>query len=166
MTELLKQYYENMQMYMDSVGTPFIFFEINKCCGYSQFIPTYRDGTLKDLHRALSFHFGFKIPSIVMKNGEDLLIVQEEDTLLKDFMRSNQVFFKPAYPLPAKVVYRIYFTDKCCGCNKDLKEEDPLLEEVLELSDNDSDSDRDEMSITIEHEEEQTDTNLSRTIQK
>ena len=154
MTDLLKQYNDNMQMYMDTVGTPYIFFEINKCCGYSQFIPTYRDGTLKDLHRAVSFHFGFKIPTIVMKNEEDLLIVQEEDTLLKDFMRSNQEFFKPAYPLPAKVVYRIYFTDKCCGCNSESKEEDPLLEEILELSDSDSDSDshQDAMSITIEHE--------------
>jgi hypothetical protein len=67
-------------------------------------------------------------------------------------MRSNQVFFKPAYPLPAKVVYRIYFTEKCCGCTaKPLsKEEDPLLEEVLDLSD--SDSDEDVMSITIEHD--------------
>ena len=165
MTDSLQRYNVNMQMYMDSVGTPFIFFEINKCCGYNQFIPTYRDGTLKDLHRAVSFHFGFKTPSIVMKNGEDLLIVQEEDTLLKDFMKSNQEFFKPAYPLPAKVVYRIYFAEKCCGCSPKplLKEEDPLLEEFLELSDSgsDNDSDQDQMSITIEREEQ----DLTRTTQ-
>ncbi len=127
MTDLLKQYRENMQMYMDASGTPYIFFEINKCCGYSQFIPTYRDGTLNDLHRAISFHFGFKTPPIVMKNEEDMLIVQNEDILLKDFMRTNQEFFKPAYPLPAKVVYRIYFSEKCCSCSPN----DPLLEDSV-----------------------------------
>ena len=147
-----------MQTYVESMGTTFIMFEIHKCCGYSQFVPTYRDGTLKDLYRAFYFHFGFKVPSLVMKNGRDLLIVQEEDTSLKEFMRLNQEFFKPAYPLPAKVVYRIYFAEKCCGCFPDLNNQhteepdagDELLEEFLELSDRESE--QDELSITIERD--------------
>jgi hypothetical protein len=112
----INKYETKLQEYVGALWNPFIFFEINKCCGYSQFVPTYRDGTLKDLHRAFLFHFGFAIPTLVMKRGDDLLIVQDEDILLKDFMRLNSEFFEPAYSLPAKVVYRIYFSCKCCGC--------------------------------------------------
>ena len=94
---------------------PYIFFEITKCCGYSQFIPTYRDGTLKDLYRSFSSHFGFSINGLFAKNGGDSLVVQNNNTSLKDFIRLNPDFFKPVYPLPAKVVYNIYFVGGCCG---------------------------------------------------
>lgn len=116
MTDLQKQYDDNFKACVSSLWTPFIFFEINKCCGYSQFIPTYRDGTLKDLYQSFFFHFGFNFPNLVMRRDDNVLIVQNEDILLKDFMRMNPEFFEPVYPLPAKVVYRIYFSDKCCGC--------------------------------------------------
>jgi hypothetical protein len=115
MCEVLEKYETNLQSYVNSMWGPYIFFEITKCCGYSQFIPTYRDGTLKDLYRSISSHFGFRVNGLFAKNGEDLLAVQNENTSLKDFIRLNPDFFKPIYPLPAKVVYNIYFVGGCCG---------------------------------------------------
>jgi hypothetical protein len=117
MCDSLTKYETNILTYVNLMWGPYIFFEITKCCGYSQFVPTYRDGTLRDLHRAFSFHFGFKIDGLFVKNEENVLAILPDDTLLKDFIRLNPDFFKPIYPLPAKVVYNIYFTGLCCGCN-------------------------------------------------
>jgi len=117
MSDVFEKYEANLQMYTSAMWGPYFFFEVTKCCGYSQFVPTYRNGTLKDLHRAFSFHFGFRINGLLVKNGENTLAVPDEDTLLKDFIRLNPDFFKPIYPIPAQVVYNIYFMGECCGCN-------------------------------------------------
>jgi len=117
---------------MDAMWGPYIFFEITKCCGYSQFIPAYRDGTLKDLHRAFSFHFGFKIDGLLVKHDGCVLDILSEDMLLKDFIRLNPDFFKPIYPLPAKVVYNIYFVGSCCGCtDAPVINEEPVIMEPI-----------------------------------
>lgn len=159
----MSNFFTQLDNYTGTMWAHFVFFEVYKCCGYSQFVSTYREGTLSDLHKSVFFHYGFNIPGLIItkeENNKEILVIPNDDTLLKDFMRTHSTFFRPCYPLPAKVVYRASFSEKCCGCDakkeqqgkeeeetNETKETEPLLEEVNEMS---MDVDNDPLEITIE----------------
>jgi hypothetical protein len=133
MSGVEKSYDEYLQNYILSIDNTFILFKINKCCQYSQFLPVYRTGTLADLHKSVYHHFGFSIPEIYVwkeetnKGAEKIILPNDANILVRDFIKEHSSSFKPVFPLPAKVVYNIYFgggvgvgivgvgVGNCCG---------------------------------------------------
>ena len=90
-------------------------FEITKCCGFSEIVSIYKDvSTLKDLYKSVISQFCHNtLIELYVENiltGERV-IIPNDDNILRDFVNNNQDYFKPLYPLPASVVYRIYFDD-------------------------------------------------------
>ena len=53
------------------------------------------------------------IKIFVKDNFENVLFINDSMLLIKDLILNNPTFFKPVYPLPNKVVYKIYIDDGC-----------------------------------------------------
>jgi len=88
-------------------------FEITKCCGYGFFSVLFREYTLEDLHK----HILFEMPSstielyVLSETGEKIVIPRDNTINLHAYVLSHREWFKPIYPMPAKVVYKIYYDD-------------------------------------------------------
>ena len=88
-------------------------FEMTKCCGYSFMFPVYKLNTLEEFfHNIVLEFYPAPILRIFLQNevGEQLEIPINSTTIM-DFLNANKKWFVPIYPLPAKVVYRVYFDD-------------------------------------------------------
>ena len=94
-------------------------FEITKLCGHGQFITIFKKQTLLDLYKIISLYYNCKdIKQLFFINSctnqkihipiTDLITIQE--FLFTHNLGSTQII-KPIYPIPCKVVYRIYFDD-------------------------------------------------------
>jgi hypothetical protein len=88
-------------------------FELTKCCEYSFFSVFFRAYTLEDVYK----HVLMEMPSnmielyILSNTGEKMVIPRDNNIVLRDYVLSNNTWFKPIYDMPAKVVYRVYFDD-------------------------------------------------------
>ena len=87
--------------------------EMTKCCGYSCFMLFHKNFTLADMYN----HVLFEMPSntielyVQKETGERLIIPRDSTIILRTFILENAEWFKPIYPMPVKVVYRVYFDD-------------------------------------------------------
>ena len=92
--------------------------EITKCCKYSEFLAINKDKSLASLYKAVSVQFHQKVVSIYVYNINDpndrLVIPFDACTTIRHFISKNSVYFKPLYPLPAEVVYKICYDDGHC----------------------------------------------------
>ena len=102
-------------------------FEVTKCCGYSTFVLLQKDETLIDLYKAIARHFQcVEIKSLFLVRGSSLDMSNNMSinnnqrrlyiplTVMKtvrQLLNENQQYFKPIYPIPNHVVYRIYLDD-------------------------------------------------------
>ena len=94
-------------------------FEITKLCGYGEFMLIYKKQSLLDLYKTISIQFECKdIKELFFINSctnEKIRIPITNEITICEFIFSknngpNQVI-KPVYPIPCKVVYKIYFDD-------------------------------------------------------
>ena len=94
-------------------------FEITKLCGYGEFLTVYKKQTLLDLYKSVSMHFECKdikeLFFINSFNGEKIRIpITDEITIFQFIFNNNNgsaQIIKPIYPVPCKIVYRLYFDD-------------------------------------------------------
>jgi len=93
-------------------------FEITKLCGYGEFLLIYKKQSLLELFKSVSIQFQSKdIKELFFINSytnEKIRIPITDGTTISDFIYSNNLVnqvIKPVYPLPCKIVYRIYFDD-------------------------------------------------------
>ena len=113
----MDQYNSKLNTYITSMTQRQYLFEITKCCDYSEFVPTYKTDNLADLYKTVLNQFchtgEIQVELFARQNNivERLVIPNDPAILLRDFINMNQLFFVPIYPLPAKVVYRVYFDD-------------------------------------------------------
>lgn len=90
-------------------------FEVTKCCNYSTFVLCSKKGTLIDLYSAVSRHF--ECPDIKqlyilnVTTNEKITIPVTDNKKIREFIINNVALFKPIYPVPHPVVYRIYLDD-------------------------------------------------------
>ena len=100
-------------------------FEVTKCCNYSTFVLVDKKSSLIDLYKAVSLHFEcYDVKMLFLKNPEKhakLNVPITEMITIKMFVTSNPAFFKPIYPLPNQVVYRIYLDDGHLHAHDDAK---------------------------------------------
>jgi hypothetical protein len=94
-------------------------FEITKLCGYGEFLTVYKKQSLLDLYKTVSMQFECKdIKELFFINNctnEKIRIPITDEITIWQFIfsynsGSSQVI-KPLYPVPCKIVYRIYFDD-------------------------------------------------------
>lgn len=117
----LETYYHRLQLFQTYNCNNKIFLEVEKSCGYGEFVCVFKKDTLFDVSKMISKTFDYEVKRLYMKdqNGNvlDFPLTSEEN--LRDFIAKNTPFFKPVYPIPAIVVYKIYYEDCLkhdCGC--------------------------------------------------
>ena len=111
-------YTEKLAEYMNIIVNSKYIFEVTKCCGYSEFVAEFKSATLRDLHKSVHaqfFHNDYL--ELYVTNINEKLIIPNDDTLLNTFINNNWDFFRPLYPIPAAVVYKISFNDSCSHDN-------------------------------------------------
>ena len=94
-------------------------FEITKLCGFGQFLTAYKKQSLLDLYKTVSIQFECKdIKQLFFINNctnERIRIPITDEITIWQFIFSHNSgstqIIKPVYPVPCKIVYRIYFDD-------------------------------------------------------
>ena len=94
-------------------------FEVTKLCGYGEFLLVYKKQSLLDLYRTVSMQTECKdIKELFFVNSitnEKIRVPITNEITIWEFIFSknngpNQAI-KPIYPIPCKIVYRLYFDD-------------------------------------------------------
>jgi hypothetical protein len=119
-------YHEKKERYMNIMYEYQYIFEIKKCCEYTEWITVYKNMTINDLYKNLYTQFYTPHQNklflyIINEKGEKKLL-QKSNEPIKDYIRKNQEFFKPIYPIPDWIVYPLYLDDGCCHKNHSLLE--------------------------------------------
>lgn len=120
-------YNSKLNNYMNYIVTTDYIFEVTKICGYSEFFFIHKDHTLLELYNQISLQFSCKdIKSLFLAIGvRRYNIPITSMTSVRKFITDGLAdpnmknYLVPIYPLPAKVVYKIYLddghtTNKCC----------------------------------------------------
>lgn len=120
---------EGFKKYVDNVRSNCYMFDVNKCCGYSEIVPTFKNATCADLYRNIECQFdikpGNKIRVHATKNEASgiVMYIQNDNKLIRDLISENSNFFQPLYPLPTRVVYKVTYEYElkemncCSSCN-------------------------------------------------
>jgi hypothetical protein len=89
-------------------------FEIEKCCGYAEWISVYKKDTISQLYKNLNNQFSTNQKTInrlyIIDNGNKLYI-ENNDSSISDFIKNH---LKPIYPLPCSIIYKLYLDDGTC----------------------------------------------------
>ena len=89
-------------------------FEIQKCCGYTEWISVYKKDTLQQLYHNLNIQFATNEKTInklyFIDNNQNIIFIENNDTNVSDFIRS----LKPIYPFPDWIVYKLYLDEGNC----------------------------------------------------
>ena len=116
-----------MTNYSNNISNTKYIIEVSKLCGYSEFLFVFKEYTLLDLYKNVSYQFVCgDIKNLFLINEEtkikiripltELITVREYIT---DIQNSKNMeiknMLKPVYPLPNPVVYRIYLDDGPCN---------------------------------------------------
>jgi len=95
-------------------------FEVTKCCNYFVWISVFKSFSLKHLYENVKAHFEItskpeEIKLIVINNiNNEKLVLPNDDTLIKEFIKQNADFFCPLYLFPAKIIYKIHLDYGYC----------------------------------------------------
>lgn len=94
-------------------------FEISKCCEYTELITEYKDKTLADLYKTIACVFGQSQPigllyAVDQTNKTKMLVPNDPNVTVRQFVVSNRPFFMPIYPIPMNIVYKLYYDDGPC----------------------------------------------------
>ena len=89
-------------------------FEIQKCCGYSEWISVYKKDTIKQLYNNLNIQFATNIKSIYklyfINNEGNKILVENNNMIVSEFIKK----LNPIYPMPYWIVYKLYLDDGTC----------------------------------------------------
>ena len=116
-------YNELLNKYISSLYNNCLLFEVTKCCGYSELIPTFKKVSCEDLYNNIynQFHINKNLTQInvfVYNESKTKLLIPNNNKNIKEFVLENSSFFKPIFKLPSPVVYKIIFEDnrECSTC--------------------------------------------------
>uniref|UniRef100_A0A6C0HCQ0 Uncharacterized protein n=1 Tax=viral metagenome TaxID=1070528 RepID=A0A6C0HCQ0_9ZZZZ len=125
--ELLTQYYERRDDFFRLTSNSHYIFEVTKCCGYSEWVSVYKDAPLSRIYENINWQFsGLKPENLYVSNesGEKMDILCDDSRSIRKLVSENSVFFRPIYPMPCSVVYRIYWDKGCCCKNENENEKE------------------------------------------
>jgi len=118
----LEQYYSRRDDFLRLLtqNSQFIF-EVTKCCGYGEWVSVFKDQPIVQLYNNIENQFAGLRPKELCAidiSGNKLLVPETSNLTLRLLIKNNPSFFKPIYPLPAYVIYRIYIDEGCCHKGK------------------------------------------------
>lgn len=117
---------QGFKKYLDNVCNNSYMFEVSKCCGYSEIVPAFKNATCEDLYRNIMCQFEIKQENKIRVFARDAsnntMVIQNDKTPIRNIILENAIFFKPIYPIPTSVVYKIAYEIEeincvCCSCN-------------------------------------------------
>jgi hypothetical protein len=89
--------------------------EFNKCCGYQFFLFIHKQATLADIFNEVAAdtqNTGFtRLFVESVEDGSRVELYPYTTVAFRDYIRDHPAFFRPVYPIPAKVVYKIIYDD-------------------------------------------------------
>jgi len=93
-------------------------FEIEKCCGYTEWISVYKKDTLEQLYHNLNIQFSNTNNKLFMMDKNlNKVFIENTNIIIFDFIRNNPLFFTPIYPIPNWIIYKLYLEDGICHCH-------------------------------------------------
>lgn len=119
---------EKKAEYWNNVLSSQYIFEVTKCCGYSTFIPVFKNRNMYEIFRCVEDTFqiyknnynstgynstGYEYNLYVLhrETNEHIFLPRTLDMPIKEYIKENIPYFTPIYPVPATVIYRIYIDD-------------------------------------------------------
>jgi hypothetical protein len=117
----INKFNEDFNRYISSVRSNSYLFEVNKCCGYCEISPINKSATCADLYKSIISQFylrpenQIRVYAVALDLSGNRLFIQNNDKSIKDLIMENNNYFKPIYPLPVDVVYKLIFDD-CSQC--------------------------------------------------
>jgi hypothetical protein len=117
--DILSDYNEKFEQLCSRLHVNKYIFEITKLCGYSEFIIVHKKLTLVDLYKTVSMEFECKdIKELFFINnctGEKIKVpITNQMTILEFIFNNNNGSNQnicPIFPVPCKIVYKLYFDD-------------------------------------------------------
>jgi hypothetical protein len=108
-----------LKQFVDTIQNYKFLFEVTKLCGYGEFITVFKNQSLLDLYSTISYQFDNReIKELFFMNdttGEKIKVPISSTIRISDFISGHNVgpnlSIKPIYPIPCKIVYRLYFDD-------------------------------------------------------
>ena len=110
---------EKLDNYYKHLKGNCVWIEVTKCCGFSTFISVYKMSKLSDIYNNASCHLSnISIVNLYVTDTDgNKLILPNDNTCINDYLNLNRSFFKPIYPLPNDVVYRVFLECEFeCDC--------------------------------------------------
>jgi hypothetical protein len=117
--DLISEYDNKLDQYIKCIPNYKYIFEVTKLCGHGEFLTVYKNQTLLDLYKTISLQYECKnikrLFFINKSTGEQIDVPITEQITINDFILnlnsgSNSII-SPIYPIPCKIVYKIYFDD-------------------------------------------------------
>lgn len=109
---------KKMELFMHNIPNYSYIFEVTKMCGFSEFFTIYKDNTLSDLHKNLSFQLKSncikRLYMIQNMTLDKITVPVDENITVRDFIVDNNCF-RPVYEAPTPVVYKIYLEYGTCN---------------------------------------------------
>jgi len=122
---LIDDYNLKFEQFCNSIPNNKYMFEISKLCGYGEFITIFKKQPLLDLYNTISLQFNREIIEIFFLNSitnEKIKIPITTNMTIQNFISTlnsgPELIIKPIYPVPCKVVYKIYYDDGHTHGNK------------------------------------------------
>lgn len=117
--DIIQEYNAKFEDYCNKIHHDKYIFEITKLCGYGEFLVIYKKQTLLDLYKMVSMQFECKdIKELFFINSstnEKIRIPITNELTIWEFIFSKNngaiQMINPIYPIPCKIVYRLYFDD-------------------------------------------------------
>jgi hypothetical protein len=132
-----QEYIMKLNKYNKYIENNMFILDVEKLCGYSEFVMVYKNSTIADVCNSIFQHFecynnetkrlfvrktqptctshsacahsdNIRIP---MDISEDCIVLTESPELFRDIVKNNSEYFRLIYDLPCKSVYKIYLDE-------------------------------------------------------
>ena len=108
---------DNERNFITSIIEHQFIFEVTKCCGFVEWISVFKQQPLSSLYSNIGFQHNNIISNlytVCLNTNQKLIIPNADNITIKEYLLNNSDFFKPIYPLPLRLVYKIYYTEDNC----------------------------------------------------
>ena len=113
-----EEYDAKLNDYVNRLTNQHIILELTKLCGYGCFMPINKKSTLIELYNSVSLLFEREVMELFFLNNdtnEKIKVPISSNISILDFIfkhnSGSNLVIKPIYPVPCKVVYRLYYDD-------------------------------------------------------
>ena len=105
-------YHAKLDEYVSRIHNKNLLVEVTKCCGYSEILPVCKTCTIHELYTEIHQVFVGSKCILYIKSPDGVFsVVPDVNQPLYAYIIENRVSLLPVYPIPAKVVYRIFVDD-------------------------------------------------------